>query len=64
MKNKFLIFLVFFFLNTTLHSEEVFIQSKNMSLDKKNKISIFKDEVFIKTEENNTIKSDFAEYDK
>ena len=64
MRNKFLIFLVFLFLNTTLHSEEVFIQSKNMSLDKKNKISIFKDEVFIKTEENNTIKSDFAEYDK
>ena len=33
-------------------------------MDKEKEISIFKDEVSIKTDNNHTIESDYAEYDK
>ena len=63
MKNKLIILLSLLF-NTVLFAENIFIESKNISIDKNKELSIFKNEVFIRTEENNTIKSEYAEYDK
>jgi LPS-assembly protein len=40
------------------------VSAKNISIDKKNSITIFKNEVVIKDQEGNTIKSNFAQYDK
>ena len=64
MKNNF--FFIFFstLLFTNAYAENLFIQSKNISLDKNREISIFENEVLVRTEENNEIKSDYAEYDK
>ncbi len=65
MKNNFQIFtflIIFFF--EFLHAENLLIQSKNITLDKDKEISIFKDDIFVKTDQNHTIKSDYAEYDK
>lgn len=64
MKNS-LIFLILFFYSTgTLYSKNILIQSKNISIDKNKEVSIFKSEVLAKTDENHTVKSDYAEYDK
>tara|TARA_Y100000768_G_scaffold352236_1_gene303674 strand:- start:19725 stop:22130 length:2406 start_codon:yes stop_codon:yes gene_type:complete len=64
MRNNFLIFLTIFFLNSILKAENLLIESKRISLDKKTELSIFEDDVIITTSENNIIKSDYAEYDK
>ena len=64
MKNKLLSILFFILLNTNLFAENLFIKAKNISIDKNKSISIFEDEVFIKTEDNKTIKSDYLEYNK
>jgi LPS-assembly protein len=68
MKNKkfvkSIIISIIILFNTHLHAENIFIESKNISLDKNKKISIFKDAVIIKTKENSTIKSEYAEYNK
>ena len=65
MKNNFKVFLfilVCFF--ERLNAENLLIESKNITLDKDSEISIFKDEILVKTDENHTIQSDYAEYDK
>ena len=65
MRNKFFTFLLFFlFLNNMLLAENVLIESRNMLFDKNKKISIFENDVVITTEDNNKIRSDYAEYDK
>ena len=61
---KFLILFVIFFLNNTIHAENISIQSKEMSFDKDNEVSIFTKNVEIKTEDENTINSEFAKYNK
>ena len=61
MKNSFLIILFVFFSNT-LFAKDLDIKAKNISLDKKNSISVFKDDVIIKDENNTIIKSDYAVY--
>ena len=43
-------------------ADTIFIQSKNITLE--NEASIFKDEVVVTTSDNNTIKSDYAKYNK
>ncbi len=53
---------MFIFGNT--YSENIQIQSKNIRLDKDKETSIFENEVVVKTKENITIKSDYAEYRK
>ncbi len=63
MKNK-LIFLLLFFIFSKVSAENILIQSKNIKLNKQTEISIFENDVLVKTEENSTIKSDYAEYDK
>ena len=47
-----------------MNAENLFIQSKNITIDKNKEISIFENEVLVRTEENNEIISDYAEYDK
>ena len=64
MRNKILFLTLIFFYCIPLSAENIFIQSKNVSLNKKNQTTIFKDEVIVKTEEGISIKSDYAEYDK
>ena len=65
MKNKISIFLIlFFFSNKFLFAENISIQSRSITIDKNQETSIFKDNVVIKTEDNDIIKSDFAEYNK
>ena len=64
MKNNFIIILFLFLLSADLNAENLLIKSKNITLEKNKEISIFEKEVFIKTEDNNTIISDYAEYNK
>ena len=64
MKNRFLFFSFLIFFNTSILAENFKIESKNISLDKNNQVTIFKEQVFIKTEDGNNIRSDYAEYDK
>ncbi|MDC0530117.1 LptA/OstA family protein [Pelagibacteraceae bacterium] len=64
MKSKVLIILSSIFFSTVLFGENILIESKNITLDKEKKISIFKDNVIVTTEDKNKIKSDYAEYSK
>ena len=67
MKNKIIILITtsfLFFFNNYVLGENLYIESKSMDFDKKKQISIFKDKVIFKTEDNKTIKSEYAEYNK
>ncbi len=65
MKNKLLIISILFFLKSTLvFSENLKIQAKNITIDKNKQTSTFQNEVLIKTQEGDSIISDFAEYDR
>ncbi len=63
MKNKFLFIFIVFFLNTKLFAENIFIEAKNISLDKEKEISIFRNDVTVKTIDKK-ITSQYAEYNK
>ena len=63
MKNKLIIFFLFFLSCKELFAENIFIEAKNISLDKDKTTSIFENEVVVKTQ-NKIIKSDFAKYNK
>ena len=64
MKNKliFIIFLIFF--SNNLFAKNLIIQAKNITIDKNKQTSIFENKVSIQTEDNFSITSDFAEYNK
>jgi len=65
MKNR--IFLIIFSIlvsTNLLFAENILIESKNISIDKKNEVTIFENEVIVTTKDNNKIKSDYAEYSK
>ena len=64
MKNKFLIILFFFKIASNVYAEEIKIEAKDITLDKKISHQYLKNEVVIKTEDNNTIESDYLEYNK
>ena len=55
-----LIFLVFF---QQSHAENLLITAKNITLDKDQNVSIFKNDVVVKTK-GKTLKGDFAKYDR
>ena len=55
---------MFLLLTKNLLAENLNIQSKEISIDKKTKITIFKDNVVAIDEENNNIRSNYAEYNK
>ena len=62
MKSK-LLLIIFIFFFSKAYAKDIFITAKNISLDKNKNISIFKDNVVVKTE-NETLKGDFAKYDR
>ena len=64
MKNKFLVIFFFIIFFSNGYTENLLIEAKNISIDKKSNISIFENEVVVTTEDNNVIKSDYVEYDK
>ena len=64
MRNKFLITIYFMIFSSCLAAENIQIESKNITLDKNKQISIFENEVVVTTEDDDVIKSDFAEYNK
>ena len=64
MKNKIIFFLIFLFYSFPSLSENLFIEAKNISLNKKNKTTVFIDEVSVRTEDGVRITSNYAEYDK
>ena len=64
MKNNLIFFLIVYFFINPVFSEPLIIQSKNISLDKEKEITVFQNEVYIKTDQNHTIESDYAKYDK
>mgnify|MGYP003322516522 CR=1 FL=1 len=64
MKNKFLIIIIYSLLFSSLCAENLNIQSKKISIDKKNKISIFEDDVIVTTNNQSKIKSEYAKLDK
>ena len=64
MKNKLLILLFAIFICLPAFAESILIESKNITVDKSKKTSIFENEVTVKTENGDIIKSNFAEYNK
>ena len=65
MKNKFFLIIFFLiFIKNTLYAENLLIEAKSVSIDKNTQTSIFKEDVIVKTDDNNTIKSQYAEYNK
>ena len=62
MKSKFLFFFILLFFSKVSALENLDIKSREISIDKKNEITIFKNEVIIKDEMNNIIKSDYVLY--
>ena len=63
MKNNFLIIIFIVFFSEVLSAENFDISAKNISIDKKNEITIFKENVVVQDEYGNLIKSDYASYD-
>ena len=55
MKNNFIKILLFFLFTNVSFADELEINAKNISLDKKKEISIFQDEVIIIDKDNNII---------
>ncbi len=64
MRNKILSLFFFVFINTSIFADNLKIESENIELNKKNQISIFRNNVIIETPKNNIIKSEYAEYNK
>ena len=64
MKNSCLALIIFILICSSLRAENLLIESKNITIDKKNEISIFQDDVLVITAEKNEIKSDYAEYNR
>ncbi len=62
MKNKYLLSVLFFLINFSVFAENISIEAKKITLDKKRELSIFQDEVLITTQNKDTIRSDYAEY--
>ena len=62
MKNRFLIFIILLLFKSLASANELDISAKNISIDKKNQISTFKNEVVIKDDFGNTIETDNAIY--
>ena len=65
MKNNFIKLITIFCLSFgNSFAENIFIEAKKISLDKKNQITIFEEDVNVLTLQGNNIKSDYATYNK
>ena len=63
MKNKFFIIIFVVSLFSRLIAEEINIEAKNITIDKNQQLTIFKDNVIVKNI-NQKITSNYAEFDK
>jgi len=63
MKNRLFVFFTAFFFCTASIAENVSIEAKNITLDKDQEISIFENEVTVKTKDK-IIKSEYVRYNK
>ena len=65
MKNKFIkLITIFFWSFGNSFAENILIEAKKISLDKKNQTTIFEEDVNVLTLQGNNIKSDYATYNK
>ena len=64
MKNRIIIFLLYIFFFVPLLAENLNIQSSSITVDKKTKITIFKNQVSVKDKKNNQLLTEFAEYNR
>ncbi len=64
MRSKIFIIIFSIFIFETAVSDELFIEAKNITIDKKNNFTIFQDNVLAKTKENYQIKSQYAEFNR
>ena len=64
MKNNIIFFVITYFFLQPVFAENLLIEAKNISIDKKKEVTVFKEDVLVKTDQNHTIESEFAEYDK
>ncbi len=64
MKNKFLVIILSMFFFHPLMGENLNIESSEISIDKKSRLTIFKGDVVATDHKNNVFKSDYAEYEK
>jgi LPS-assembly protein len=64
MKNKILILIFSLLIPHSIYAESLSIQSKEISIDKKTKITVFKKEVVAVDEKKNIFKGEYAEYQK
>ena len=63
-RNKFIIFLIFFSFFQYLKAENLNIKSSSISINKKTKLSIFKESVVVTDAKQNILKTNYAEYSK
>ena len=64
MRNRIIIFSLYIFFFVPSLAENLNIQSLNITIDKKKKITIFQNQVSAKDAKNNQLLTEFAEYDK
>ena len=66
MKNSLIVIfsLLSLLISKPLLAESFTIEAKKISVDKKSQISVFEDEVLVKTNDGKTFKSDYAEYNR
>ena len=64
MKNKIVFFIFFLLLKSNLFADNLFIQAKDITINKDKETTIFKNDVKIKTDDNKNIQSDSAIYDR
>ena len=64
MKNNFIFLLLLIFLFQPLLADNLNIESINISVDKKTKLTIFEGEVVATDSKNNLFKTEYAEYQK
>ena len=63
MKNKIIFLILVFFFNPLL-ADTLNIKSSTISIDKKTKLTLFKNNVVARDEENNILETEYAEYNK
>ncbi len=63
MKNNFFLIFALCIFSKAYALDDLEINAKKISLDKKNEVTIFEDQVFIKDEEKNIIRSDYVIFD-
>ena len=64
MRNRIVVFFLYVFFFLPSLAENLNIQSLNITIDKKTKTTIFKNQVSAKDEKNNQLLTEFAEYNK